>query len=74
MSFMKELLKPFDQECWFQIGSGEIKVAVKFLLSEATFTFQFMRTILDRAKAFFNWIEIIASIRNCNGHQDSEKG
>ena len=49
MSFMKELLKPFDQEYWFQIGSGEIKVAVKFLLSEATFTFQFMRTILDRA-------------------------
>ena len=65
---MKELLKPFDQECWFQIGSGEIKVAVKFLLSEVTFTFQFMRTILDRAKAFFNWIEITASIRNCNGH------
>ena len=31
---MKELLKPFDQERWFQIGSGEIKVAVKFLLSE----------------------------------------
>ena len=54
MSYLKELLKPFDQERWFQIGSGEIKVAVKFLLSEVTFTFQFMRTILDRAKEFFN--------------------
>ena len=68
MSYLKELLKPFDQERWFQIGSGEIKVAVKFLLSEVTFTFQFMRNILDRAKAFFNWIKINTSIENCNGH------
>ena len=60
---MKELLKPFDQAFWFQIGSGEIKVTVKFLLSEATFTFQFMRTILDRTRAFFKSIKIITAIK-----------